>query len=215
MAADAVMINFQCGGCGRSFSVPSAYVGRRATCKTCGAALTVPAAPVAPSPPDAAPAPKVPMRVRRLRADAELMSQTFTGSGPIRLKAAVGDPPSTYQLEYFVRGLERGKGSEPTVRETHLVEIELTSDYPRLAPHCKMLTPIFHPNIDGRTICVGDHWTAGERLVDLAVRIGEMIAYQAYNIKSPLDGQAAMWADLHAEKIPIDSRSLRPGEQGA
>jgi hypothetical protein len=61
-----------------------------------------------------------------------------------------------------------------------------------------MLTPCFHPNIEPATICVGDHWTAGERLVDLVVRIGEMITYQAYNIKSPLDGEAAMWADLHA-----------------
>ena len=65
-----------------------------------------------------------------------------------------------------------------------------------------MLTPVFHPNIDPATICVGDHWTAGERLVDLAVRIGEMIAYQAYNIQSPLDAEAAMWADLNQQASP-------------
>ncbi len=77
-----------------------------------------------------------------------------------------------------------------------------------------MLTPIFHPNIDAAVICVGDHWTAGERLVDLVVRIGEMIAFQAYNIKSPLNGEAAMWADLHAGELPIDSRIIRPPEIG-
>ena len=70
-------------------------------------------------------------------------------------------------------------------REHHLVEIRMTSEYPRSAPQCKMLTPIFHPNIDPTTICVGDHWAAGERLADLVIRIGEMLAYQAYNIKSP------------------------------
>ena len=75
-----------------------------------------------------------------------------------------------------------------------------------------MLTPIFHPNIEPATICVGDHWTAGERLVDLVVRIGEMIAYQAYNVKSPLDGEAAMWADLHVRDLPVDDRNLRPPE---
>jgi len=206
MAADAVMINFQCGGCGRSFSVPPAYAGKQATCKTCGAVVTVPAA--APAAPVAAPPPRIPMRVRRLRADAEQMAQTFNGAVPIRLKAAVGDPPETYQLEYFVRGLEPGKGGEPVFRDSHLVEIQLTSDYPRLSPHCRMLTPIFHPNIDAQTICVGDHWTAGERLVDLAIRIGEMIAYQAYNIKSPLNGEAAMWADLNNDKIPTDARAV-------
>jgi ubiquitin-protein ligase len=90
------------------------------------------------------------------------------------------------------------------------VEVQLTRDYPRQSPKCKMLTPIFHPNIEPAVICVGDHWTAGERLVELVIRIGEMIAYQAYNIKSPLDGEAAMWADLNQKKLPIDVRCLRP-----
>jgi hypothetical protein len=48
--------------------------------------------------------------------------------------------------------------------------------------------------------------------VDLIVRIGEMLAYQAYNIKSPLDAHAAMWADLNAEKLPMDARTIRPAE---
>ena len=61
-------------------------------------------------------------------------------------------------------------------------------------------------------ICVGDHWTAGERLVDLIVRIGEMITYQAYNIKSPLDGEAAMWADINRDQLPIDNCNLRPAD---
>jgi ubiquitin-protein ligase len=117
-----------------------------------------------------------------------------------------------YEIEYLVRGLERGKGSKPVPREIHKVEIRLTADYPRLPPHCRMLTPVFHPNIDPSTICVGDHWAAGERLADLVVRIGELIAYQAYNIKSPLDAEAAMWADLHPRELPTDARNLHPAE---
>ena len=56
---------------------------------------------------------------------------------------------------------------------------------------------------------VGDHWTAGERLVDLIIRIGQMLAYQDYNIKSPLNGEAAMWADLNPKKLPVDSQNLQ------
>ena len=107
-------------------------------------------------------------------------------------------------------GMVRGNGGAPILRSQHLVEVQLTRDYPRQSPKCKMLTPIFHPNIEPAVICVGDHWTAGERLVELVIRIGEMIAYQAYNIKSPLDGEAAMWADLNQKKLPIDVRCLRP-----
>ena len=97
-------------------------------------------------------------------------------------------------------------------RQTHRVEIKLTGEYPRTKPICRMLTPIFHPNIDTATICVGDHWTAGERLVDLVIRIGEMIAFQAYNIQSPLDGHAAMWVDLNRSQLPTDSRNMHPME---
>jgi ubiquitin-protein ligase len=152
------------------------------------------------------------MRQRRLLADAEQMSEGFRKFDRIRVKPAGGDPPEVYHIEYRVKSLDRGTNGEPVPRESHLVEIQLTSDYPRMSPKCKMLTPIFHPNIDPATICVGDHWTAGERLVDLVVRIGEMLAFQAYNIKSPLDGEAAMWADLNVDKLPTDPRSMRPLE---
>jgi ubiquitin-protein ligase len=78
-----------------------------------------------------------------------------------------------------------------------------------------MLTPTYHPNNDPTHNCVGDHWSAGERLVDLVVRVGEMLAYQAYNIKSPLDAHAAMWADLNVNRLPTDPRTIRPAELDA
>ena len=205
------MITFACGGCGRSFTIAESFVGRRARCKTCGTVLTVPAAEAAPPPAPAAP-PRIPLRLRRLQSDAKQMAEAFAGSDSIRVVGATGDPPEVYRIEYLIRGLETGPGDGPVERDTHLVEIQLTSEYPRLSPKCRMLTPVFHPNIDDATICVADHWTAGERLAGLVVRIGEMIAYQAYNIKSPLNAEAAMWADLNAHKLPIDSRNLHPAE---
>ena len=209
------MIQFTCPGCGRAFAVPEQYAGRRANCKNCGGPIVVPNDNgMATEPHPAAPAmpPRVPMRTRRLQADAKQMSEIFAGSEMIKVKPIAGEPPEAYQVEYSVRSLERGRGGKPIARDKHLVEIRLTSDYPRLSPQCKMLTPVFHPNIDPTTICVGDHWTAGERLVDLTVRIGEMLAYQAYNIQSPLDAEAAMWADLNQPKLPTDPRPLRPGD---
>jgi ubiquitin-protein ligase/DNA-directed RNA polymerase subunit RPC12/RpoP len=228
----AAMISFTCAGCGRPFTVPKTFAGRRATCKTCGATVTVPqeaqalpnASATPPgsgepsrtaqrSDPPAVPPPKPNMRQRRLQADAAQVAAALKNCPYITATPSGGDPPETYRIEYQVRGLDRGKSGEPIFREHHIVEIQLTSDYPRLAPKCRMLTPIFHPNIDPATICVGDHWTAGERLVDLMGRIGEMICFQAYNIKSPLDGEAAMWADLHTAELPLDPRNMRLGER--
>jgi ubiquitin-protein ligase len=75
-----------------------------------------------------------------------------------------------------------------------------------------MLTPVFHPNISPVRICIGDHWTASEKLVDLIIRIGQIIAYQSYNIRSPLDGEAARWVDEHESMLPIDNADLYPPE---
>ena len=206
------MIEFTCSACGKRYTVPDAAAGRKAKCG-CGEVLIVPAPAVATLTPDVNQliAAKIPMRARRLIADAKQMTAAFANFPLIRIHSTTGDPPESYQIDYQVNSLDRGKKA-PIPREKHRVEIQLTADYPRLSPKCRMLTPIFHPNIDTATICVGDHWTAGESLVDLVVRIGEMLAYQAYNIKSPLNAEAAMWADLNGGKLPIDPRSLHPAE---
>lgn len=172
-----------------------------------------------PSSPSSPPAPSQPAgrklspRQRRLFADHKMMYEHFSTFPYIRLVEAIGDPPEKYIVEYLVRGIERLDGDSIIYRNTHRVEIVLPGTYPRTPPTCRMLTPIFHPNIEPAVICIGDHWTAGERLCDLVVRIGEIITYQSYNIKSPLDGEAAMWADLHQDMLPIDKCDLMPPEQ--
>jgi ubiquitin-protein ligase len=229
------MIEFNCPNCGKRFRVPPELAGRSAKCKACGEPFTVPAAappellttPPAESTESSSPisasapqlmqqpptTPRLPMRTRRLLADAEHMSQAFTHSPLIKVLESQGTPPDLYRIEYDIQSLEPTDNPEqPAPRNVHQVEIQLTADYPRMPPQCKMLTPVYHPNIDPSHICVGDHWAAGERLVDLVIRIGEMLAYQAYNIKSPLDAHAAMWADLNGDKLPTDARTIRPAE---
>jgi ubiquitin-protein ligase len=226
------MIAFNCPGCGRAFNVRLEFAGRKARCKTCGAEVQVPQATQEPALAATAPAdetgahphrpvepiespvpsPKIPLRIRRLTSDAVQMADAFANFDLIKIRQTTGNPTDVYEIEYFVKSLDRGPKNKPVPRDQHLVEIRLTADYPRTAPICKMLTPIFHPNIDPATICVGDHWTAGERLVALVIRIGEMIAFQEYNIRSPLDAEAAMWADLNPDKLPIDARNLHPAE---
>ncbi|HEY1921899.1 MAG TPA: ubiquitin-conjugating enzyme E2 [Tepidisphaeraceae bacterium] len=221
------MIRFACPGCGGQFNVPESFAGRQARCKKCGNAIvvppatqtaateTLPARETSATPRSRPPTPvvspaKIPVRARRLIADLKQMREAFADGALIHILETEGDPPEVYKIEFNIRGIETLKRKHPVFREQHIAEIRMMRDYPRLAPACRMLTPIFHPNIDESAICVGDHWVAGERLTDLAVRIGQMIAYQTYNIKSPLNGEAAMWADLNPDKLPIDSRDLYP-----
>jgi hypothetical protein len=92
-----------------------------------------------------------------------------------------------------IRGLYVAGSGEILERDTHLLEVNLSLGYPRRAPQCRMLTPVFHPNFDDSMVCIGDFWAPSEGLDDLIIRIGRMIAYQEFNTKSPLNGLAAKW----------------------
>jgi ubiquitin-protein ligase len=148
------------------------------------------------------------MRVRRLQGDLEIIGRTFPPDGRIRIRETRGSPPDRYMVEYLVTGLEQNADGRIVKRESHMVLVTLTLAYPRQAPVCRMLTPVFHPNIAPHAVCVGDHWAAGESLAHLLVRIAEMITWQSYNTKSPLNGEAARWSDSHKSRLPVDPVDL-------
>jgi len=115
-----------------------------------------------------------------------------------------------YRFTYSIRGLYVAGSGEILERDTHVLEVNLSLGYPRRAPQCRMLTPVFHPNFDDSMVCIGDFWAAAEGLDDLIIRIGRMIAYQEYNTKSPLNGLAAKWAGQNAHLLPVDTGVIAP-----
>jgi ubiquitin-protein ligase len=149
-------------------------------------------------------------RIRRLMLDHELLKKLLGGSSLVQISGVAGLPPEIYRFAYNLKGLYVSPTGEILERDTHLLEVNLTLDYPRRAPQCRMLTPIFHPNFDETSVCIGDFWAASEGLDDLIFRIGRMIAYQEYNTKSPLNGLAAKWAAEHTNLLPIDPRNISP-----
>jgi predicted Zn finger-like uncharacterized protein len=149
------------------------------------------------------------VRLRRLTADSAKLQNYVRRHPRVRLIQMEGDPPERYQLEYRIKSL-RMVGSDLQTVQTHLVEVALPRNYPRTPPQCRMLSPVFHPNIAPHAICVGDHWGAGESLESIVIRIGEMLAYQSYNVKSPLNGEAARWVEQNKHQIPLDPVSLLP-----
>lgn len=147
------------------------------------------------------------VRLRRLQADFENLRDYINRHPRLQMIQAEGTPPERYQVEYRIRGL-RQKDDELVAVKSHMVEIALPVNYPRLPPQCRMLTPIFHPNIAPHAICIGDHWSPGEPLWSIVARIGELISYQSYNTKSPLNGEAARWVDEHMDEVPLDPVSM-------
>ena len=152
----------------------------------------------------------LPPRIRRLKLDHEQLQQRFGNWPLIRIVGTAGMPPELYRFQYFLRGLYVGADGSILERNDHLLEVNLSLGYPRRAPQCRMLTPVFHPNFDDSSVCIGDFWAASESLDDLIIRIGRMIAYQEYNTKSPLNGLAAKWAAQNTSLLPVDPRPVAP-----
>lgn len=146
--------------------------------------------------------------LRRLYADHKRTIEAFENHPYIRLIETRGEPPENYIFEFRLNGLVEDEESNITTVNTHKAEVYLPLDYPRRPPFCRMLTPIFHPNIDYQKICIGDHWSAGQSLDQLVIRIGEMICFQCFNIKSPLNAKAAVWAEKNMARLPLDKADL-------
>lgn len=149
-------------------------------------------------------------RIRRLMLDEQRLQQVFQNWRPIQITGTAGMPPEIYRFTYNLLGLYVSPGGEILERDVHLLEVNLTLGYPRRAPQCRMLTPVFHPNFDDAMVCIGDFWAASEGLDDLIIRIGRMITYQEYNAKSPLNGLAAKWAAQNSHLLPVDPRPVAP-----
>jgi ubiquitin-protein ligase len=149
-------------------------------------------------------------RTRRLLLDHQTLISRLAGWPLIEITGTAGMPPEIYRFTYHIMGLYVADNGEILERNVHVLEANLSLGYPRRAPQCRMLTPVFHPNFNESMACIGDFWAASEGLDDLVIRIGRMIAYQEYNTKSPLNGLAAKWATQNANLLPVDPRNIAP-----
>jgi ubiquitin-protein ligase len=154
-------------------------------------------------------------KLTRLESEYNEIRSYFDTSEKINIVETRGNPPERYTVEYNIKGLEVDASGQIRIKEVFQIEISLPIDYPRSPPRCKPLSSVFHPNFSPSSICIGDFWAASETLCDLIVRIGMMIAYQSFNIQSPLNGEAAKWADENRDKLPIDKFEMFQENAGA
>ena len=150
------------------------------------------------------------LRLRRLANEEQMLREQFAGHPFVSVRPTGGDPPDRYRVEYRVGGLERRSDGTLVVRKVHEMEVVLPAEYPRQPAACRMLTPVFHPNIDSFTVCTSDFHAAQETLCDLIVRVGQMIAFQKHNVKSPLNAEAAIWCEQNFARLPVDGADIYP-----
>lgn len=151
-------------------------------------------------------------QMRRLRSDLAAMERLAAESSIVRFRS-FGKPANRYLIEFLGRGLAREKG-KVTPREQHEVEVKLGSSYPRTMPELRWLTPIYHPNISEiGLVCLGGygtHWVPSLHLDALCGMLWDMARYHNYDIRSPYNRDAALWAANQTSILfPTDPRPLR------
>lgn len=154
-----------------------------------------------------------PARMRKLEAEFNNLSATFGNDPTIDIRA-IGDAPHVdhYMIVYRVPALIQDSTGQPMAVNETVVEIMLPLGYPREQPICRTLPGdvIFHPNFNAEKICIADIWSPGYRLVDVVVKIGNMLQYTDYNILAPLNAVAAEWTQEHKAELPLANHTFGP-----
>jgi len=150
------------------------------------------------------------VRLRRLYAEYERLKVLFADHDRIRIVETAGDPPDRYVVEYRVKGLtETKEGVQES--DLHRVQITLGQNYPNEMASCMVVgKPVFHPNIDHLAVCTADVSSASRTVDQTIVFIGELITFQAYNLKSPRNGDAKKWTEANLHRLPLERVNLLP-----
>lgn len=122
--------------------------------------------------------------------------------------------PESYRMIFHGPGTWKTERRTVAIRERHEIVVELGAAYPRLMPGLSWQTPVFHPNISSSGIvCLGGYgtnWVPSLRLDELCNMLWDMIRYENFDIMSPYNREAALWArDQRDFKLPLDDRPLR------
>lgn len=152
-------------------------------------------------------------RQRRLEADFRSVEQLDAESTVFSFLAS-GDPPNRYRLQFTGPGICKNSYGEIHITRQHEVIVELGAAYPRMVPNLLWQSPIFHPNISNNgVVCLGGygtHWVPSLTLDEMSTMLWDMIRYENYDIQSPYNREAALWArDQNKFKFPLDGRDIR------
>lgn len=144
-------------------------------------------------------------RMKRLENDYRELRAVFDADPLVEIVAIGPVPAEKYRIVYKVPSLRLDSKGQPIRVDATVVEVELPLGYPKVPPVARTIAGdiVFHPNFNSTKICLADHWAPSTQFVDLIKEIGEMLQWQKFNIRSPLNAQAAQWSQEHKSEIPL------------
>lgn len=145
------------------------------------------------------------VREKRLDSDYRALRTTFAAEDRIEIRAVGTAPFDKYMVVYKIPSLRLNAAGQPMRVDATVVEISLPADYPRMPPMARTVAGdvVFHPNFNASKICLADEWSPSFQLVDIVREIGELLTWEKFNIRSPLNAVAAEWSQAHKDEIPL------------
>jgi len=140
----------------------------------------------------------------QLTIDFEKVQSTLEVYPGIRVIQVEGQPPDSYDIEYRLKGYVQDSDGRIQQASQHRIRVNLPFGYPHFPPTVKLLSPIFHPDIDPDAIRITVYWQQNPSLPDLILHIGEMICGNIYNLEDPFNQEAADWYAEHRDELPLD-----------
>ncbi len=152
-------------------------------------------------------------RTRRLVADYQALHRLQDASSIFTFRHQ-GAFPELYDVHFRGIGLWQLDDGQVVPRDFHHVRIELGTAYPRMIPALSWRTPVFHPNISTNgVVCLGGYstfWVPSLKLDELCIMLWDMIRFKNFDVNSPYNREAALWArDQAMFDFPLDRRGLR------
>ena len=125
------------------------------------------------------------------------------------------DPPAEYELEYRVRTLCIRDNGQLEYADSVTVRIALPPTFPQASPTVRPLVGIFHPNVSWEGFHLSSPWQPTDSLMDLARKIGELLAWRIYDPETVVNPVAMQWLDANAAMLPLDNGGdFSPGADG-
>jgi ubiquitin-protein ligase len=160
------------------------------------------------------------MGVRENRLSAEHKAMSKFRSNVMKWESVgSSNPPEVYVVTYDLKSIVGFSNGSPQYHKGFKVEIRFPTDYPRGKPEVRLISSPrpFHPNIwvrDGRFCLEGDQqWIPGigVPLDSLCLMMGEIIAFQHVNLRSPANPDVTLinWINSNSAKLPVDTTPIR------
>lgn len=145
------------------------------------------------------------VRDKRLESDYRALRSIFAADDHIEIRAIGVAPHEKYMIVYKVPSLRLNSAGQPMRVDATVVEITLPQDYPKMPPSARTVAGdvVFHPNFNASKICLADNWSPSFQLADIVREIGQLLTWEKFNIRSPLNAIAAEWSQEHKDEIPL------------